>query len=78
MDVRLSLWPRQLSEALAFSVVQRENGLQQVRKMLEDGEGNVKRTAVALVRNICRFQELHPLIGTGRPPKSGVQPPSRC
>lgn len=69
---------RQLSEAVAFSVVQRENGLQQVRKMLEDGEGNVKRTAVALVRNICRYQELHPFIGTGRPPQSGIQPPSRC
>eukprot|EP00066_Takifugu_rubripes_P022491 XP_011611757.1 PREDICTED: plakophilin-2 [Takifugu rubripes] len=51
-----------LSEALAFSVVQRENGLQQVRKMLEDGEGDVKRTAVALVKNTCRFQELHPVI----------------
>lgn len=69
---------RQLSEALAFSVVQRENGLQQVRKMLEDGEGNVKRAAVALVKNACRFQELHPVIGTGRLPQSGIQPPSRC
>lgn len=69
---------RQLSEALAFSVVQRENGLQQVRKMLEDGEGSVKRTAAALVKNMCRFPELHPVIGTSRLPQSGIQPPSRC
>uniref|UniRef100_H3DMA1 Plakophilin 2 n=1 Tax=Tetraodon nigroviridis TaxID=99883 RepID=H3DMA1_TETNG len=34
-----------LSRAIAFTVVQRENGLQHVRKMLEEGGSDVRRTA---------------------------------
>lgn len=56
----------QLSRAIAFTVVQRENGLQHVRKMLEEGGSDVRRTAVALLRNASRYQELHAAIGTPR------------
>lgn len=53
----------QMSEAITFTIVQRENGLQHVKKMLEEGESDVKRTAVSLIRNLSRYQELHPNIG---------------
>ncbi|XP_071358648.1 plakophilin-2 [Trachinotus anak] len=49
-----------VSEAIAFTIIQRENGLQQVKKMLQEGEGDVKRTAMSLIRNLSRYQELHP------------------
>lgn len=49
-----------VSEAIAFTIVQRENGLQHVKKMLEEGESDVKRTAVSLIKNLSRYQELHP------------------
>lgn len=52
-----------MSEAITFTIVQRENGLQHVKKMLEEGESDVKRTAVSLIRNLSRYQELHPNIG---------------
>ncbi|XP_022605219.1 plakophilin-2 [Seriola dumerili] len=48
-----------VSEAIAFTIVQRENGLQQVKKMLQEGEGDVKRTAISLIRNLSRYQEVH-------------------
>uniref|UniRef100_A0A8C9YK04 Plakophilin 2 n=1 Tax=Sander lucioperca TaxID=283035 RepID=A0A8C9YK04_SANLU len=37
-----------------------ENGLQHVKKMLEEGESNVKRTAISLIKNLSRYQKLHP------------------
>ncbi|KAM7367092.1 hypothetical protein PAMP_015016 [Pampus punctatissimus] len=40
-------------------MVQRENGLQHVKKMLQEGESDVKRIAVSLVQNLSRYQELH-------------------
>lgn len=49
-----------MNEAITFTIVQRENGLQHVKKMLEEGESNVKRTAIALIRNLSRYQDLHP------------------
>ncbi|KAM6896626.1 plakophilin-2 isoform 2-T2 [Lycodopsis pacificus] len=49
-----------VTEAIAVTIVQRENGLQHVRKMLEEGESNVKRVAISLVKNLSRYQELHP------------------
>ncbi|XP_054480645.1 plakophilin-2 [Anoplopoma fimbria] len=49
-----------VTEAIAFTIVQRENGLQHVRKMLDEGESNVKRTAISLIKNLSRYQELHP------------------
>ncbi|KAM4615642.1 plakophilin-2 [Polymixia lowei] len=48
-----------VTEAIAHTIVQRENGLQQVRKMLQEGKGDVKRTAVSLLRNLTRYRELH-------------------
>ncbi|XP_077450510.1 plakophilin-2 isoform X2 [Stigmatopora argus] len=48
-----------VTEAIAYVVVRKENGLQHVRKMLQDGERDVKRTAVSLVKNLSRFSELH-------------------
>ncbi|KAM3588118.1 uncharacterized protein V6R79_021657 [Siganus canaliculatus] len=49
-----------MSEAITFTIVRRENGLQHVKKMLQEGESDVKRTAVSLIRNLSRYQELHP------------------
>lgn len=48
-----------MSEAIAITIVQRENGLQHVKKMLEVGESEVKRTAICLIRNLSHYQELH-------------------
>ncbi|XP_040030249.2 plakophilin-2 [Gasterosteus aculeatus] len=48
-----------VTEAIAFTIVQRENGLQHVRKVFEEGESNVKRTCISLIRNLSRYQELH-------------------
>ena len=53
----------QMSEAITFTIVQRENGLQHINKMLEEGESDVKRMAVSLIRNLSRYWELHPEIG---------------
>ncbi|KAM9846024.1 plakophilin-2 [Aulostomus maculatus] len=49
-----------VTEAIAFTIVQRENGLQHVKKMLQEGESDVRRTAVALIKNLSRYRELHP------------------
>ncbi|XP_077355356.1 plakophilin-2 isoform X2 [Festucalex cinctus] len=49
-----------VTEAIAYTIVRRENGLQHVRKMLQVGERDVKRTAVSLIKNLSRFPELHP------------------
>lgn len=57
------LKPFQLSEAITFTIVQRESGLHHIRKLLEDGEVNVRSSAVSLIRNLSRYQELHPVIG---------------
>ncbi|KAM9327602.1 plakophilin-2 [Pholidichthys leucotaenia] len=51
-----------VAEAIAFTIVQRENGLQHIKKILEEGETKVKRTAVLLIKNLSRYQELHPAI----------------
>ncbi|XP_039996726.1 plakophilin-2 isoform X2 [Xiphias gladius] len=48
------------SEAIAFTIVQRENGLQHVKRMLQEGESDVKRMAISLIRNLSHYQELHP------------------
>lgn len=56
--------PLQLSQAITFTVVRREKGLQHISKMLEEGERNVKRMAVGLIRNVCRYPDLQPLIGS--------------
>ncbi|XP_035537231.1 plakophilin-2 [Morone saxatilis] len=48
-----------LIEAISFTIVQRENGLQHVKKMLEEGESAVKRTAICLIKNLSRYHELH-------------------
>ncbi|KAI3366778.1 hypothetical protein L3Q82_009438, partial [Scortum barcoo] len=51
-----------MTEAIAFTIVQRENGLQHVKKMLVEGESDVKRTAISLIKNLSHCQELHPEI----------------
>lgn len=53
----------QVSEAITFTIVQRENGLQQIKKIFEEGERDVKRTAISVIRNASRYQDLHPEIG---------------
>ncbi|XP_058481203.1 plakophilin-2 [Solea solea] len=49
-----------VSEAIAFTIVQRENGLQHVRKILREGESDVKKTTISLIKNLSRHEELHP------------------
>nr|XP_020455084.1 plakophilin-2 isoform X2 [Monopterus albus] len=51
-----------MSEVIAFTIVQRENGLQHVRKLLQEGASDVKRTVLFLIKNLSRYQELHPEI----------------
>ncbi|XP_041832883.1 plakophilin-2 isoform X2 [Melanotaenia boesemani] len=51
-----------MSEAIAVTIVQRENGLQHVKKVLEEGDSQMKRTAISLIKNLSRYQELHPTI----------------
>ncbi|KAK6314664.1 hypothetical protein J4Q44_G00141930 [Coregonus suidteri] len=48
-----------VSKAIAHTIVQRENGLLQARKMLQEGERDVQKTAVSLLSNISRYRELH-------------------
>ncbi|KAF7662046.1 hypothetical protein LDENG_00247220 [Lucifuga dentata] len=49
-----------VTEAIAHTIVQRENGLQHLRKMLQEGESDVKKTAVSLIKNLSRYMELQP------------------
>ncbi|XP_054608664.1 plakophilin-2 isoform X2 [Dunckerocampus dactyliophorus] len=49
-----------MTEAIAYTIVHKENGLQHVRKVLQEGERDVRRTAVSLIKNLSRFSELHP------------------
>lgn len=73
MSISNGLSVVQLSQAITFAVVRRENGLQHIKKLLEEGESNVKRAAVALIRNVCRYPDLQPIIGTPRrPPDDGL------
>lgn len=53
-----------VTEALCFTIVQRENGLQHIKRTLEEGDSEVRRTAVSLIRNLSRHKELHPEIVT--------------
>ncbi|CAN9508455.1 unnamed protein product [Ophioblennius macclurei] len=55
---------RAMTEAVAFTVVQRENGLPHIRKLLEEGQSEVRRSAIFLIRNLSRFPELLPDIAT--------------
>ncbi|XP_066524604.1 plakophilin-2 isoform X2 [Hoplias malabaricus] len=47
-----------VSQAVAHIIVQKENGLQQVKTILEEEE-KVRRVALCLLRNLSRFKELH-------------------
>ncbi|CAJ1054912.1 plakophilin-2 [Xyrichtys novacula] len=49
-----------IAEAITFTIVKRENGLQHIKKMLEEGESDVRRTSISLIKNLSRYQELHP------------------
>lgn len=49
-----------VAEAITFTIVQQENGLQHIKKMLEEGDSDVRRTSIALIKNLSRHQELHP------------------
>uniref|UniRef100_A0A673C214 Plakophilin 2 n=1 Tax=Sphaeramia orbicularis TaxID=375764 RepID=A0A673C214_9TELE len=49
-----------VTEAISFAIVLRENGLQHVKKALDEGDSDVRRTAVSLIRNLSRYKELHP------------------
>lgn len=44
---------------MAHTIVQREGGLQQVKKVLQEGAEDVKRASVCLLKNLSRYKELH-------------------
>ncbi|KAK6482701.1 plakophilin-2-like [Huso huso] len=48
-----------ISFSIAQTIVQRENGLQHIRRMLHLSEPGVKKTASSLLRNMSRYPELH-------------------
>ncbi|XP_026866744.2 plakophilin-2 [Electrophorus electricus] len=49
-----------VSQAMAHIIVTREGGLQQVKKVLHEGEEGVRRASVYLVKNLSRNKDLHP------------------
>uniref|UniRef100_A0A672MW03 Plakophilin-2-like n=1 Tax=Sinocyclocheilus grahami TaxID=75366 RepID=A0A672MW03_SINGR len=49
----------ELSQAIAHFIVQKEGGLSQVKKMLQEGEKEEIRISVSLLKNISRYRELH-------------------
>lgn len=49
-----------ISQSIASTIVQKEGGLLQVKKMLQEAEDEVKRASVGLLKNISRYRELHP------------------
>lgn len=51
-----------MSQAIAFTIV-RENGLQHMKKVLQEGESNVKMAAISLIRNLSHYPKLQPDIG---------------
>ncbi|XP_026182829.1 plakophilin-2 [Mastacembelus armatus] len=51
-----------MSEAIAFTLVQQEKNLQHIKYILQEGEGDVKRTALSLIKNLSRYNELQPEI----------------
>ncbi|KAF4080966.1 hypothetical protein AMELA_G00155510 [Ameiurus melas] len=48
-----------MSQAMAHTIVQREGGLQQVKKVLQEGAEDVKRASACLLKNLSRYKELH-------------------
>ncbi|KAL7857787.1 hypothetical protein AOLI_G00178890 [Acnodon oligacanthus] len=48
-----------VSQAVAHIIVLRENGLQQVKKTLQEGEEEVRRVSLCLLKNLSRYKELH-------------------
>ncbi|XP_060770294.1 plakophilin-2 isoform X2 [Neoarius graeffei] len=48
-----------VSHAMAYSIGQKEGGLQQVKKVLQEGEDEVKRASVCLLKNMSRYKGLH-------------------
>ncbi|KAL6473676.1 hypothetical protein MHYP_G00172370 [Metynnis hypsauchen] len=48
-----------VSQAVAHIIVLRENGLQQVKKMLQEGEEEVRRVSLSLLKNLSRHKELY-------------------
>ncbi|XP_056311706.1 plakophilin-2 [Danio aesculapii] len=49
----------EISQAIAHFIVQKEGGLSQVKKLLQEAETEELRTAVSLLKNISRYRELH-------------------
>ncbi|XP_026089659.1 plakophilin-2-like [Carassius auratus] len=47
------------SQAIGHFIVQKEGGLSQVKKMLQEGEKEEIRISVSLLKNISRYRELH-------------------
>ncbi|XP_039617598.1 plakophilin-2 [Polypterus senegalus] len=48
-----------ISYAIAETIVQKENGLQHIRRMLHSSEPGVQKAAASLLRNMSRYYELH-------------------
>ncbi|KAG2460057.1 PKP2 protein, partial [Polypterus senegalus] len=52
-----------ISYAIAETIVQKENGLQHIRRMLHSSEPGVQKAAASLLRNMSRYYELHKELG---------------
>ncbi|XP_076862933.1 plakophilin-2 [Brachyhypopomus gauderio] len=48
-----------VSQAMAHVIVRKERGLQQLKKILQEGEDGVRRASVYLLKNLSRNRELH-------------------
>uniref|UniRef100_A0A8C4RZ11 Plakophilin 2 n=1 Tax=Erpetoichthys calabaricus TaxID=27687 RepID=A0A8C4RZ11_ERPCA len=48
-----------ISYAIAETIVQKENGLQHIRRMLHSSEPGVQKAAASLLRNMSRYFEMH-------------------
>lgn len=53
----------QINRGIAVIIVQRENGLEKIKEILNGESSNLKIPAVSLIRNLSRYDRLRPAIG---------------
>uniref|UniRef100_A0A3Q4G7G4 Plakophilin 2 n=1 Tax=Neolamprologus brichardi TaxID=32507 RepID=A0A3Q4G7G4_NEOBR len=52
----------EINRGIAVIIVQRENGLEKIKEILNGESSNLKIPAVSLIRNLSRYDRLHPAI----------------
>ncbi|XP_063316653.1 plakophilin-2 [Pelmatolapia mariae] len=52
----------EINGSIAVTIVQRENGLEKIKEILKGESSNLKITAVSLIKNLSRYDELRPAI----------------